>query len=309
MTAIIEARGLRKQYGDLTAVDGIDFDVEEGEVFGILGPNGAGKTTTIRMITCVTPLTAGRLMVDGLDVNHDDRAIKSRLGIVPQDNNLDEDLNVRRNLEVYARYYDVTGELARERIDEGLALMQLTDKSGERIQALSGGMKRRLIVARALVNDPRMMVLDEPTTGLDPQARHLVWRKLRLLRERGVTILLTTHYMDEAEQLCERLIVMDEGRILDGGRPRDLIAKYAGKDVLQMHLDDKEQAMVRSLLEPALERGARLEQIEDVLYGYDLTREDADAVEHAVADPYRVDFRRAHLEDVFLILTGRGLVE
>ena len=254
MSAIIEARGLRKHYGDLTAVDGIDFDVEAGEVFGILGPNGAGKTTTIRMITCVTPLTAGHLTVDGLDVNFDDRAIKSRLGIVPQDDNLDEDLSVRRNLEVYARYYDVTGELARDRIDEGLELMQLRDKERERIQALSGGMKRRLIVARALVNDPRLMVLDEPTTGLDPQARHLVWRKLRLLRERGVTILLTTHYMDEAEQLCERLVIMDQGRILDGGRPRDLIAKYAGKEVLQMHLAEAEQAMVRSLLAPALER-------------------------------------------------------
>ncbi len=309
MPAIIEASGLRKQYGDFTAVDGIDFDVEEGEVFGILGPNGAGKTTTIRMITCVTPVTAGRLMVDGFDVNHNDRAIKSRLGIVPQDDNLDEDLSVRRNLEVYARYYDVTGRLARERIDEGLELMQLRDKSGERIQALSGGMKRRLIVARALVNAPRVMVLDEPTTGLDPQARHLVWRKLRLLRERGVTILLTTHYMEEAEELCDRLFVMDQGRILDSGRPRDLIAKYAGDNVLQMHLIEEEQAIVRSLLVPALERGARLEQIEDVLYGYDLTRQEADSVSQTVTDPYRVDFRRAHLEDVFLILTGRGLVE
>ncbi len=270
MASIIEAQALRKVYGDFVAVRDIDFQVEEGEFFGMLGPNGAGKTTTIRMITCVTPPSGGSLRVDGLDVEHDDRLIKSRLGVVPQDDNLDEDLTVRRNLEVYARYYDVTGSVARARIDEGLELMQLSDKSGERIMALSGGMKRRLVVARALVNDPRILILDEPTTGLDPQARHLVWRKLRLLRERGVTILLTTHYMDEAEQLCDRLVIMDEGRILDGGRPRDLIAKYAGSEVLELHLQPEEQESIRATLEPRLGEQGRIEQIEDVMYVFGL---------------------------------------
>ena len=309
MTAIIEAHGLGKAYGDFEAVKGIDFHVEAGEFFGMLGPNGAGKTTTIRMITCVTPPTAGRLLVEGLNVEQDDREIKARLGVVPQDDNLDEDLTVRRNLEIYARYYDVTGSLAKERIDEGLALMQLADKSDERINALSGGMKRRLIVARALVNDPRILILDEPTTGLDPQARHLVWRKLRLLRERGVTILLTTHYMDEAEQLCDRLVIMDEGVILDGGRPRDLIAKYAGSEVLELHLLPDERASIRAMIEPHVGESGRIEQIEDVMYVYGLDSAVATEVGARVEDPYRVYQRRANLEDVFLTLTGHGLSE
>ncbi len=309
MPPIIEAHQLRKTYGDLHAVKDIDFHVDPGEFFGMLGPNGAGKTTAIRMISCVTPPTAGKLHVDGLDVEHDDRQIKARLGVVPQDDNLDEDLTVRRNLEVYARYYDVPRAIARTRIDEGLELMQLSEKSNERIHALSGGMKRRLIVARALVNEPRILVLDEPTTGLDPQARHLVWRKLRLLRERGVTILLTTHYMDEAQQLCDRLVIMDHGIILDQGSPRDLIAKHVGSDVLELHLTTQEQRAVAADLEPALAAGARLEQIEDVTYVYDLPADQAHAVESRIEDPYRVQYRRANLEDVFLTLTGRGLVE
>ncbi|MCZ6544174.1 MAG: ABC transporter ATP-binding protein [Chloroflexi bacterium] len=309
MPPIIEAHQLRKTYGDLHAVKDIDFHVDPGEFFGMLGPNGAGKTTAIRMISCVTPPTAGKLHVDGLDVEHDDRQIKARLGVVPQDDNLDEDLTVRRNLEVYARYYDIPRAIARTRIDEGLELMQLSEKSNERIHALSGGMKRRLIVARALVNEPRILVLDEPTTGLDPQARHLVWRKLRLLRERGVTILLTTHYMDEAQQLCDRLVIMDHGIILDQGRPRDLIAKHVGSDVLELHLNTEEQRAVAADLELALAAGARLEQIEDVTYVYDLPADQAQAVESRIGDPYRVQYRRANLEDVFLTLTGRILVE
>ncbi|MQA00648.1 MAG: ATP-binding cassette domain-containing protein [Dehalococcoidia bacterium] len=309
MPAMIEAHGLVKTFGDFRAVDGIDFRVEAGEFFGMLGPNGAGKTSTIRMISCVVPITAGALQVDGLDVRYEDRAIKARLGVVPQDDNLDQDLSVRKNLEVYARYYDVPKRLARERIDEGLELMQLQDRADERISALSGGMKRRLVVARALVNEPRLLILDEPTTGLDPQARHLVWRKLRLLRERGVTILLTTHYMDEAEHLCDRLIVMDHGRALDDGRPRTLIERYVGRDVLELHLNDEERARVRAYLDPRLGESARVEQIEDVTYVYGLGQEHAREVEELVGDHYRVIDRRANLEDVFLTLTGRALVE
>ncbi len=309
MTAIIQAQALVKHYGDFTAVDGIDFSVEAGEFFGLLGPNGAGKTSTIKMIACVQPVTAGDLAVDGLDVRTHDRQVKSLLGVVPQDDNLDQDLTVRQNLEVYARYFDIPKRVAAERIRDGLDLMQLADRADEKIDALSGGMKRRLVIARALVNEPRVLVLDEPTTGLDPQARHLVWRKLRLLRERGVTILLTTHYMDEAEYLCDRLIIMDKGRALAEGHPRDLIARHAGREVLEMHLSPEESARVVDALRPMVGEGGRIEQIEDVVYMYGATETHQSVAEDLVADPYRVLFRRANLEDVFLTLTGRGLVE
>ena len=309
MSAIIQAQALVKRYGDFRAVDGIDFSVQAGEFFGLLGPNGAGKTTTIKMISCVQPVTEGSLTVDGMDVGDYDREVKALLGVVPQDDNLDQDLTVRQNLEVYARYFEIPKAVARERVADGLALMQLEDKADEKIDALSGGMKRRLVIARALVNEPRLLILDEPTTGLDPQARHLVWRKLRLLRERGVTILLTTHYMDEAEYLCDRLIIMDNGRALAEGHPRDLIARHAGREVLEMHLSPEESARVVDALRPLVGEGGRIEQIEDVVYVYGATDAHQRVAEGLVADPYRVLFRRANLEDVFLTLTGRGLVE
>lgn len=309
MTAIIRAEALTRRYGDFRAVDRLDFEVGEGEFFGLLGPNGAGKTSTIKMICCVQDVSDGLLTVAGLDVRTNDRAVKSLVGVVPQDDNLDEDLTVRRNLEVYARYFGVPGRAARTRIEEGLALMQLEEKADEPISALSGGMKRRLVIARALVNEPRLLILDEPTTGLDPQARHLVWRKLRLLRERGTTILLTTHYMDEAEQLCDRLIIMDNGRALTEGRPRDLIREHAGREVLELHLPPEETEAVVARLAPALGESGRVEQVEDVTYAYGVDESHYRMVEEMVADPYRVLFRRANLEDVFLTLTGRGLVE
>ena len=309
MTPIIQAEALTRLYGDFAAVDGLDFEVAEGEFFGLLGPNGAGKTSTIKMIACVQDVSGGLLKVAGMDVRTNDRAVKSLIGVVPQDDNLDEDLTVRRNLEVYARYFGVPRAVARTRIDEGLTLMQLDEKADEPIKALSGGMKRRLVIARALVNEPRVLILDEPTTGLDPQARHLVWRKLRLLRERGTTIVLTTHYMDEAEQLCDRLIIMDNGKALTEGRPRDLILRHAGREVLELHLPPEESARVVERLTPMLGESGRIEQVEDVAYAYGIDESHYRLVEEMASDPYRVIFRRANLEDVFLTLTGRGLVE
>ena len=309
MTPIIQAEALTRLYGDFAAVDGLDFEVAEGEFFGLLGPNGAGKTSTIKMIACVQDVSDGLLKVAGLDVRTNDRAVKSLIGVVPQDDNLDEDLTVRSNLEVYARYFGVPRAVARTRIDEGLTLMQLDEKADEPIKALSGGMKRRLVIARALVNEPRVLILDEPTTGLDPQARHLVWRKLRLLRERGTTIVLTTHYMDEAEQLCDRLIIMDNGKALTEGRPRDLILQHAGREVLELHLPPEESARVVERLTPMLGESGRIEQVEDVAYAYGIDESHYRLVEEMASDPYRVIFRRANLEDVFLTLTGRGLVE
>ena len=306
---IIRAEALTRRYGDLYAVAGLDFEVAEGEFFGLLGPNGAGKTSTIKMIACVQDVTSGLLTVAGHDVRTYDREVKSLVGVVPQDDNLDQDLTVRRNLEVYARYYSVPKPEARRRIADGLALMQLEEKADAPIHALSGGMKRRLVIARALVNEPRVLILDEPTTGLDPQARHLVWRKLRLLRERGVTILLTTHYMDEAENLCDRLIIMDQGKALAEGRPRDLIRQHAGREVLELHLSPEENAAVVERLVPMLGEGGRVEQVEDITYAYGIDESHYRMVEAIASDPYRVIFRRANLEDVFLTLTGRGLVE
>jgi len=306
---IIEATHLTRTYGDFVAVDDLSFEVAPGEFFGLLGPNGAGKTTTIRMIACVQDVSNGLLTVDRMDVRMNDRAVKSILGVVPQEDNLDEDLTVRQNLEVYARYFRVPKALARERIADGLALMQLNEKAEEPIRALSGGMKRRLVIARALVNEPRILILDEPTTGLDPQARHLVWRKLRLLRERGVTILLTTHYMDEAENLCDRLIIMDQGRALAEGRPRDLILAHAGREVLELHLPPEENAAIGAAVGQRLGESGRVEHVEDVTYVYGADESHYRLVEEMASDPYRVTFRRANLEDVFLTLTGRGLVE
>ena len=306
MSEIIHARNLVKRYGSLTAVDGISFSVGAGECFGFLGPNGAGKTTTIRMITCVSPVTSGELTVDGMEVRREPRRIKAALGVVPQENNLDPDLSVRQNLRVYGRYFDLPRRVVDERIDEALALFQLADREDDPIGALSSGMQRRLTVARGLINAPRILVLDEPTTGLDPQARHLVWQKLRYLRSQGVTMLLTTHYMDEAAHLCDRIVVIHQGRIIAGGTPAELVERFAGQQVVELHLAEGQR-------DAALQRlagldGVRVEEVEDIVYVYVLSGNGFDPGELKL-EATRVVYRQADLEDVFLRLTGRGLAE
>ncbi len=306
MSEIIVAKELVKRYGSFTAVDGISFSVRAGECFGFLGPNGAGKTTTIRMISCVSPVTAGGLTVDGMDVQREPRRIKATLGVVPQDDNLDPDLTVRQNLRVYSRYFDLPREVAEERIGESLALFQLVEKQNERIDSLSSGMKRRLTIARGLINAPRILVLDEPTTGLDPQARHLVWQKLRFLRSQGVTMLLTTHYMDEAAHLCDRIVIMHRGRIMAEGTPDELVSRFAGREVVEVHLGPEERRDVLQRLEGR--NGLTVEEVEDILYVYVRGNDGLD-VSSLNVEADKVVYRRANLEDVFLQLTGRGLVE
>jgi len=306
MSDIIVARHLVKRYGAFTAVDGISFSVRAGECFGFVGPNGAGKTTTIRMITCVSPVTAGELTVAGMDVRREPRRIKAILGVVPQEDNLDPDLSVRQNLRVYARYFDLLRDVAEQRIGESLALFQLMEKRDDRIDSLSSGLKRRLTIARGLINAPKILVLDEPTTGLDPQARHLVWQKLRYLRSQGVTMLLTTHYMDEAAHLCDRVAIMHQGRIIAEGSPAELVERYAGREVVEVHLGPEERLPV---LERLADRdGVTVEEVEDVLYVYVRGGDGLDPASLKVAAEKLV-FRRANLEDVFLRLTGRGLAE
>jgi lipooligosaccharide transport system ATP-binding protein len=305
---IISARKLVKRFGDLTAVDGIDFDVLSGECFGFLGPNGAGKTSTIRMITCVSPVTDGELLVDGLDVRRDGRRIKARLGVVHQEDNLDPDLPVRQSLFVYARYFDIPAPVARQRIDEALALFQLQERGNEVVDNLSGGMKRRLSIARALVNQPKILVLDEPTTGLDPQARHLVWQKLRLLKGQGVTMLLSTHNMEEAAHLCDRIVIMHLGRILAQGAPADLVASHAGDDVLELETADHEEK-TKVLERLAAFDGVTIEDVEDVVFVLGLGPHGPQVAEELVSQGQRARLRSATLEDVFLRLTGRGLTE
>ncbi len=306
MTDIIRAHELVKRYGTFTAVDGVSFCVRAGECFGFLGANGAGKTTTIRMITCVSPVTSGELTVDGLDVRRDPRRIKAALGVVPQENNLDPDLSVRQNLRVYGRYFDLEPRLVEERIDESLALFQLTEKQNDRIDSLSSGLKRRLTIARSLINAPRIMVLDEPTTGLDPQARHLVWQKLRYLRSQGVTMLLTTHYMDEAAHLCDRIVILHQGHIMAEGTPAHLIEQFVGREVVELHLGVDERRPLLDLL--SWQEGVTVEEVEDILYVYVRAGDDFDAASLKL-EAEKVTYRRANLEDVFLRLTGRGLTE
>src|SRR5690348_16472887 len=232
--ALISARGLVKSFGGLTAVDGIDFDVRKGEAFGFLGPNGAGKSSTMRMIGCVSPVTAGTLRVLDRDPATDGPAIRSRLGVVPQLDTLDNELTVRENLIIYGRYFGLSRKQVRERADELLEFVQLAERATDRVEPLSGGMKRRLTIARSLVNEPELMLLDEPTTGLDPQARHAVWDRLFRLKQQGVTLVLTTHYMDEAEQLCDRLVIMDHGRIAEEGSPLELIERLSTREVVEL---------------------------------------------------------------------------
>ena len=304
MPDIIVARDLVKRYGTFTAVDGVSFSIQAGECFGVLGPNGAGKTTIIRMISCISPLSGGTLTVDGMDVRQEQRRIKGILGVVPQEDNLDPDLTVRQNLRAYSRYFDLPKPIADERIDEALSLLQLTEKQRDRIDSLSGGLKRRLTIARGLLNAPKILVLDEPTTGLDPQARHLVWQKLRYLRTQGVTMLLTSHYMEEAAHLCDRIVILHRGKIMAEGTPGELVERFAGREVVEVHMAPEERESVLRRLEG--EQGVTVEEVEDILYVYVRGENGFDAASLKL-EAEKTVYRRANLEDVFLRLTGRGL--
>jgi lipooligosaccharide transport system ATP-binding protein len=302
--AMIEARGLTKRYGDFTAVDGIDFAVERGETFGFLGPNGAGKSSTMRMIGAVSPATEGTLRVLGRDPEREGPAIRERLGVVPQEDNLDMELDVAENLHVYGRFFGMPRDTIRRRADELLEFVQLADRRGSRVDSLSGGMKRRLTIARALVNSPELMLLDEPTTGLDPQARHALWDRLYRLKQQGVTLVLTTHYMDEAEQLCDRLVIMDRARIVAEGSPRTLIERFVEREVVELRFAAPNGR-------PSLDDlGEHVETLQDRIV---IGAENGDAVVDAVhargLHPETVVVRRSTLEDVFLRLTGRSLVD
>jgi lipooligosaccharide transport system ATP-binding protein len=303
---VIEARTLTKRFGDFVAVDAIDFAVVPGETFGFLGPNGAGKSSTMRMIGAVSPRSDGELRVFGLDPASHGPAIRQRLGVVPQQDNLDLELTVFENLFVYGRYFGMPSKLVRERALELLEFVQLAERRDHRVEPLSGGMKRRLTIARALVNAPDLMLLDEPTTGLDPQARHALWDRLYRLKQQGVTLVLTTHYMDEAEQLCDRLVVMDRGRIVAEGSPRDLIARYVEREVVELRFASGRNGSVDGLEGV----GARVEVLADrILIGTDDGDATVDAVHARGVTPESVLVRRSTLEDVFLSITGRTLVD
>ena len=303
---LIRARGLTKKFGDFTAVDGIDFELGRGEVFGFLGPNGAGKSSTMRMIGCVSPPSGGELTILGLDPVRDGPAIRARLGVVPQEDTLDVELTVRENLLIYGRYFGLRRDVIRERTARLLDFVQLTERADDEVEPLSGGMKRRLTIARSLISDPEILLLDEPTTGLDPQARHVVWDRLYRLKQQGTTLVLTTHYMDEAEQLCDRLVVMDGGKIAAHGSPRQLIARYSTPEVVELRfaLDEQEQAAEKLAGLPV----ERTEVLADRILLY---ADDGDATLEAVhgrgLEPITSLVRRSTLEDVFLRLTGRQL--
>jgi lipooligosaccharide transport system ATP-binding protein len=306
--ALIEARALTKRFGERVAVDSIDFSVGRGEVFGFLGPNGAGKTTTMRMIGCVSPVTSGLLRVLGMDPATDGVAIRARLGVVPQADTLDTELSVRDNLVIYARYFDIPRREAERRIDELLDFVQLRERGRETVDSLSGGMKRRLTIARGLINNPDIILLDEPTTGLDPQARHLLWDRLYRLKQQGTTLVLTTHYMDEAEQLCDRIVVMDKARIVAEGSPQQLIERWSTREVVELRFppDRRDSVDVDRLRDLA----ERVEALPDRILLYASDGEAAVATVHARGiDPASVLVRRSTLEDVFLRLTGRSLIE
>ncbi|QSB13165.1 ABC transporter ATP-binding protein [Natronosporangium hydrolyticum] len=304
---LIRARGLVKRFGDFVAVDGIDVEVPAGEAFGFLGPNGAGKSSTMRMVGCVSPPTGGELTILGMDPRRDGPAIRGRLGVCPQEDNLDPEMTCQENLVTYARYFGIPRAKAKARARELLEFVQLSERADSKVEPLSGGMKRRLTIARALVNEPDIVLLDEPTTGLDPQARHLVWERLFRLKQRGVTLVLTTHYMDEAEQLCDRLVVMDGGRIVAEGSPRALIEAHATREVVELRFGVDQHESYASKLDGI---GERVEILPDRLLLY---TDDGDAAAAAVdargLRPAGVLVRRASLEDVFLHLTGRTLVE
>jgi lipooligosaccharide transport system ATP-binding protein len=305
--AVIEAEGLTKRYGDVAAVDGIDFAVEPGESFGLLGPNGAGKSTTMRMVGAVSTRSGGRLSILGLDPNDHGPEIRAQLGVVPQADNLDQEIRARDNLIVYGRYFGLPAKLVRQRADDLLEFAQLADRAKAKVEDLSGGMKRRLTIARALINDPRILLLDEPTTGLDPQARHILWDRLFRLKEQGTTLVLTTHYMDEAEQLCERIVVVDKGRIMAEGSPAALIREYASREVLEVRFGADRNEETAAAVEPFADR---IEVLPDRILLY---TDDGEAalmrLQVAGLTPKTSLVRRASLEDVFLRLTGRSLIE
>jgi lipooligosaccharide transport system ATP-binding protein len=304
---LVHARGLVKRFGDLVAVDGIDFDLQRGEAFGFLGPNGAGKTSTMRMIGCVSPVTDGTLTVLGMDPAKDGARIRARLGVVPQLDTLDNELTVRENVIIYGRYFGLPRRDLAQRADELLDFVQLTERANDRVEPLSGGMKRRLTIARSLINDPEVMLLDEPTTGLDPQARHVVWDRLYRLKQSGVTLVLTTHYMDEAEQLCDRLVVMDKGKIVAEGSPRDLIQRFSTREVVELRFADSRPEDFAYWTDGLV---SRVENLPDRVLLY---TDNGDAAAHGIHErglvPDSVLVRRSTLEDVFLHLTGRSLIE
>ena len=304
---LIHARSLTKTFGNFTAVNSIDFSVARGESFGFLGPNGAGKSSTMRMVGAVSPVTSGTLRILGKDPATEGPSIRSRLGVVPQQDNLDEELRVRDNLLVYGRYFGLPMSYLRPKADELLEFAQLTDKAKSKVDALSGGMKRRLTIARSLINEPRILLLDEPTTGLDPQARHILWDRLFRLKEQGVTLILTTHYMDEAEQLCDRLIVVDKGRIMAEGSPAQLIRGHSTREVVELRFGSERNATIGSQLEGI---GERLEVLPDRVLVYAHDGESAlEQVSARGLRPLTSLVRRSSLEDVFLRLTGRSLVD
>jgi lipooligosaccharide transport system ATP-binding protein len=303
MPPTILAEGLSKRFGEFAAVDGIDFKVEKGEMFGFLGPNGAGKTTTMKMIQCVTPKTSGRIEVTGMEVEGHETEIKRILGVAPQELNLDQDFTTLKNLLVYSRYFDIPKEEAKARAKNLLEFMQLWDKKDVNIEKLSGGMKRRLIIARALINNPQILILDEPTVGLDPQAKHLIWDKLKSLKSEGITIVLTTHYMEEAAQLCDRIVIMNYGKIVARGVPSELVKKYAGSTVVEATNDPKVIACLKRM------KKERYEIVADTVYIYTDRPKKVVPTLISVCKIPNVAAREATLEDVFLKLTGRALIE
>jgi lipooligosaccharide transport system ATP-binding protein len=312
-TVLIEAKGLTKVYGKpggrdgFTAVNGIDVEVRRGEAFGVLGANGAGKSSTMRMIACVSPVTAGSLRILGYDSATDGAKIRARLGVVPQDDTIDSELTVRENLLIYGRYFGLPWKVLRERSTQLLEFTRLSEKAGDAVATLSGGMRRRLTIARALINEPEIVLLDEPTTGLDPQARHLLWERLFQLKQDGVTLVLTTHYMDEAEQLCDRLVVMDAGKIVAAGTPAELITRYTSREVLELRFAPEERQIMTDKCRGLVER---VEELPHRLMLYTDNGEETLAAVHARGvRSLTALVRRSSLEDVFLTLTGRSLID
>lgn len=305
--SLISARGLTKKFGDFTAVDGIDFDVAKGESFGLLGPNGAGKSTTMRIIAATSRRTSGTISILGRDPEEHGPQVRAHLGVVPQQDNLDTELTVTENLYIYGRYFGLSKKFVNKKVDELLAFAQLEEKKDVKVEALSGGMKRRLTIARALVSEPDILMLDEPTTGLDPQARHILWDRLFRLKEDGVTLIITTHFMDEAEQLCDRLVVMDKGKIMAEGSPAELIKKYSTREVLEVRFGSDRNKEVAPILREMCDR---IEELPDRILLY---VEDGELLLEAIAakklHPNTSLVRRSSLEDVFLRLTGRSLIE
>jgi lipooligosaccharide transport system ATP-binding protein len=304
---MVEAHQLEKRFGDFVAVDKVDFTIAKGESFGFLGPNGAGKTSTMRMISCISPISGGTLRVLGKDPVTEGARIRSRMGLVPQEDSLDLELTVLDNLMIYGRYFDMPRKLIRQRADQLLEFAQLTDRAHDRVDPLSGGMKRRLTIARALISDPDLLILDEPTTGLDPQARHLLWDRLYRLKLQGVTLVITTHYMDEAEQLCDRLVVMDKGRFAAEGSPRQLIEEHSTKEVVELRFHPGQH---EDLAPAVADLAERHEVLPDRILLYTDDGDAALAAVHAQGlSPQSALVRRSTLEDVFLRLTGRTLID